>query len=97
MATSLSSQIEPGSDRNCLSSCHLELGVSEIFNLNVVEQQKIKVLKSHLKPQIFDNSKDQVPFIHLLDDVIFKTFDDLSEKRVFRKALEGMNSNYPEI
>ena len=89
--------IEQGSDEHCEDSCHLEFGLSEVFNKNIVEQQKIKVLKPQVKPEIFDNPTDQIPYHHMVDDVMFTTFDDPSVKKVFQKALEGMKSNYPEI
>ena len=33
----------------------------------------------------------------MLDDVMIKTFDSEDEQKIFRKSLEGMNLNYPEI
>ena len=31
-----------------------------MFNRNVVEQQKVKVAKSHIKPQVFDDPNEQI-------------------------------------
>ena len=88
---------EDGTDKNCLEYCKLEFGISEVFNKNVIEQQKLKAVKSRIKPKIFDDPNDDSKFELITNDVIFKTFDDESEKKIFRKSLEGMESNYPEI
>ena len=85
------------SDKNCEKGCRLQYGISEVFEQIVLEQQKVKASKSHLKPQPFDEPKEQKHYSHMLDDVMIKTFDSEDEQKVFRKSLEGMNSNYPEI
>ena len=91
------STIKPVLDTNCEKSCGLKYGISESFQRIVLEQQKIKGAKGHLKPQIFDDPKDQKSYSHMLDDIMIKIFDSKDEQRVFRKSLEGMRSNYPEI
>jgi len=86
-----------GSDRNCVKSCNLKYGISDIFNQNVAQQQKIKQPKAHIKLQLFDDQTEQAKFDHLMDDVLLKTFDNESEKSILQKAFRGMESNYPEI
>ena len=86
-----------GSDKNCEISCNLHYGISKIFNQNVIKQQSIKASKGHIKPQIFDDPNEHSNYIHMMDDPMLKIFDAPSEKKIFRTALEGMNSNYPEI
>ena len=90
-------QIEDISDKNCERSCNLEYGISENFNQNVIQQQYIKASKAHIQPKLFDDPKEQANHTHMMDDVMLKIFDDLSEKKIFQKALEGMASNYPKI
>ena len=85
------------SDKNCLKTCRLQYGVSEVFEQILQEQQKVKASKSHINPQIFSDPNDQKTYKHMLDDVMIKTFDSPDEETVFRTALEGMNRNYSEI
>ena len=94
---SLPHPIEDGSDQNCVESCNLKYGISETFDKTVLEQQNIKVSKLHIIPKFFTDARDVAKFNHLMKDPLFKTFDDVSEKQIFRKALEGMEKNYPEI
>ena len=56
-----------------------------------------KTVKANIKANIFDDPKEEANYNHMIDDVIFKTFDDVSENKIFKKALEGMKSNYSEI
>ena len=90
-------QAKDGSDKMCVESCGLKYGISEVFNQNVVEQQKVKQSKAHIKPQIFDDQNEQTKFDHLMNDLLFKTFDNDSEKKILQKALQGFESNYSEI
>ena len=96
MATS-SHPYEDCSDQKCSESCGLRFGLSDKFEHNIIEQQKIKASKAQIKSQIFHNPKENAKYKHMMDDVILKTFDEESEKKIFRKSLEGMESNYPEI
>ena len=86
-----------GSDRNCTKSCNLKYGISDVFNQNVAQQQKVKQSKAHIKVQMFDDPTEQENFDHMMDDVLLKTFDDNYEKKILQKAFLGMESNYPEI
>ena len=90
-------QIESMSDKNCEKSCGLQYGISEVFEEILCEQQKVKASKSHLKPQLFDNSEDQKFYSHMISDIMMKIFDSKDDKKVLCKSLEGMRSNYPEI
>ena len=90
-------KIEDGSDKKCQNSCGLSLGKSEIFDQNVIEQQKIRAAKNHIQPQIFDDPQEQKKYNHMTDDVMFKIFDDEAEQKIFRKAFEGLDSHYTEI
>ena len=92
-----SPQMKDISEKNCETVCNLQYGISEVFNQKVMEQQKVKASKAHIKPKIFDDPTEQANYCHMMDDVILKTFDDPSEKKIFQKALEGMGTNYPEI
>ena len=47
------------SDKNCKKSCGLQYGISDVFAQMVLEQQKLKASKSHIKPQTFDEPNDQ--------------------------------------
>ena len=85
------------SDKNCKKSCGLQYGISDVFNQNVFEQQNVKCSKSHIKPQRFDDPDDQKYYGHMLEDVMVKTFSSDDEQKIFRKSLEGMKENYPEI
>ena len=85
------------SDKNCENLCHMELGSGENFERNLVQQQAVKLAKSHLSPQIFSDPKQQALYGKMLDDVVYKTLDGPEEQRVFRAALSGMLQNYPEI
>ena len=85
------------SDKNCLSSCRLQYGLSEVFEQILQEQQNVKSSKSHINPQTFADPNDQKTYLHMLDDVMIKTFDSQEEQTVFRTALEGMKENYSEI
>ena len=89
--------IEDGSDTNCKESCGLKYGISQNFHQNVIEQQKTKASKAHIQPQIFDDPNEQEKFKHMMHDVVLKTFNDEFGKKIFKKAFEGMESNYPEI
>ena len=60
------------SDKNCKKSCGLQYGISHLFGQTVVEQQKVKASKSHIKPQTFDNPNDQNYYKHMLEDVMVK-------------------------
>ena len=91
------STVKPILDTNCEKNCGLNYGISESFQRIVLEQQKIKAAKGHLLSQIFDDPKDQKFYNHMLGDIMIKIFDSKDEQRVFRKSLEGMRSNYPEI
>ena len=95
--TSLPTQQHKHSDKNCLSSCRLLYGLSEVFEQIVQEQQNVKASKSHINPQTFTDPNDQKTYQHMLDDVMIKTFDSPEEQVVFRAALEGMKGNYSEI
>ena len=87
---SLPTQQQKYSDKNCLSSCKLQYGLSEVFEQILQEQQNVKTSKSHIKPQIFTDPNDQKLYQHMLDDVMIKIFDSPEEQTVFRIALEGM-------
>ena len=63
----------------------------------VLEQQKVKALKSQIKPQTFDDPNDQKYYDHMLEDVMVKTFTTDHEQKIFRESLEGMKMNYPKI
>ena len=78
------------SDKNCLKTCRLQYGVSEVFEQILQEQQKVKASKSHINPQIFTDPNDQKLYQHILDDVMIKTFNSPEEQTLFRTALEGM-------
>ena len=86
-----------GSDKNCVKSCGLQYGISDVFDQIVLEQQKVKASKSQIKPQTFDDPNDQKYYDHMLEDVMVKTFTNDDEQKIFRKSLEGMKTNYPEI
>ena len=88
--------MEP-SDKNCSKSCGLQYGISDVFNQIVLQEQKVKLSKSHVQPKTFDDPNEQNYYCHMLDDVMIKTFDSQDEQKIFRKSLEGMNLNYPEI
>ena len=96
MASSTSASLI-SSDNNCDNSCNLRLGVSETFNKILLEQQKIKTLKTHISPQIFNDPEDLKLYQHMLGDVMLKILDDPKDQKIFRTALEGMHRNYPEI
>ena len=85
------------SDMKCEKSCGLQYGVSETFNQIVLEQQKIKRSKANIKPNTFDDPKDEIYYRHMLQDIMIKIFDSDDEQKIFRKSLIGMNDNYPEI
>ena len=97
MASLHQHRIDDGSDRECKKSCSLEYGISEVFTRNVIEHQKSKPSKLRNQPQIFDDPKDQENNNHMMGDELLTTFNDESDKEIFRKALEGMEKNYPEI
>ena len=86
-----------GLDKHCAKSCNLKFGISDKFNENVFQQQKIKQSKAHIKPQMFDDQDEQTKFDHMMDDVLLKRFDDQSEKDILQKAYRGMEKNYPQI
>ena len=94
---SRSNPIVIGSDRNCVKSCNLKYGISDVFNQNVAQQQKVKLSKAYIKFQMFDDPTKQAKFDHMMGDVLLKTFDDNSEKNILQKAYRGMESNYPQI
>ena len=71
------------SDKNCLNTCRLQYGVSEVFEQILQEQQKVKASKSYINPQIFTDPNDQKTYQHILDDVMIKTFDSPDEENVF--------------
>ena len=96
MASS-TSNIQDGSDTKCKESCGLKYGISQNFHQNVIEQQKTKASKALIQPQIFDDPNAQEKFKHMMHDVVLKTFNDEFGKKIFKKAFEGMESNYPEI
>ena len=85
------------SDTNCLKSCGLQYGISEVFIQNVLEQQKVKYSKYHINPQTFDDPYDQKYYGHMLEDIMVKRFNTDDEQKIFRKSLEGMKANYQEI
>ena len=93
--------IKPMFDTNCENSCGLKYGIGESFERIVLEQQKINRAKGRFIPQIFGDPKDHMPlyqlYSHMLNDIMIKIFDSEDEQRVFRKSLQGMHSNYPEI
>ena len=97
VASCLSRPSKQVSGKKCEKSCGLQYGISGEFVQTVVEQQKVKVSKSHIKPQIFDDPDDQKYFCHMLEDVMVKTFLSDDEQKIFRKSLEGMRMNYLEI
>ena len=91
-------QHNDNSDKNCLRSCKLQYGISEIFEQIVLTQQNVNASYSmKIKPQIFTDPKDQKGYGHMLKDVMFQIFTSPEEQIVLRTALEGMNKNYPEI
>ena len=94
---STSSPIQAGSDAKCLDSCNLKFGISESFNENLQLRQKVSASKVSVQPEIFTDPKKQAKYNHMMGDDLLKTFDDESEKTIFRKALEGMELNYPDI
>ena len=86
------------SDKNCSKSCGLQYGISEVFNQNVIEQQTVRYSKFPSKmPQTFDDPNEQRYYRHMLEDVMLKSFNSDEEQKIFRKSLEGMKANYPEI
>ena len=85
------------SDNNCSKSCRLQYGISEVFIQNVIKQQNVKYSKSHIHPQTFADPNDQKYYGHMLEDVMVKNFSSDDEQKIFRKSLEGMKANYPEI
>ena len=86
------------SDKNCLSTCKLQYGISEEFEKILQQQQKVKSsFTTKSQPQIFSDPKDQQVYKHMLNDVLFKTFNSPEEQTILRTALEGMSKNYPEI
>ena len=93
----LSKSSKQASDQNCKKSCGLQYGISDVFAQTVLEQQKVKFSKSHIKPKTFDNPNDQKYYGHMLEDVMIKNFNTDDEQKIFRKSLEGMKANYPEI
>ena len=98
MGNRTSSPAEPDlSDKNCEKTCGLQYGISQVFDQNVLKQQKIRASKAHVKPNTFTDRKDKKYYRHMLDDVMLKTFNSDDEQKIFRKSLEGMNANYPEI
>ena len=90
-------QIKTGSQSQCEKSCNLTYGISQTFSQNVIKQQKARPTQTNNPPQVFDDPNEQMKYNHLMGDDILTTFDDESEKKIFKKALEGMESNYPEI
>ena len=91
-------QNDNNSDKNCLNSCKLQYGISEVFEQIVLKQQSVKAAyNTKTKPQLFTDPKDQKVYDHMLNDVMFKIFASPEEQTIFRTALEGMNKNYPEI
>lgn len=84
-------------DRFCKISCGLELGASQKFENDVMEQQAIKVSKEKIVSNVFDDATKQRKFRPILNDVIIKTLNDPTDKEIFRAGLEGMERNYPEI
>ena len=85
------------SDAYCEKGCGLRYGISEEFNTIVLEQQKFKASKIEIQPKTFLEADDEKIFRHMTEDVMMKIFDAEDEQRIFRKSLEGMRKNYPEI
>ena len=90
-------QINTGSQSQYEQSCNLRYGFSQTFTQNVMKQQKARSSQTNNQPQVFDDPNEQMKYNHLMGDDILKNFDDESEKTIFKKALEGMEANYPEI
>ena len=84
MATS-SKLYEDGSDQKCSESCGLRYGLSDEFEHSIIDEHKIKTSKAQIKSQIFHNWKEKGKYKHMMKDVILKTFDEESEKKIFRK------------
>ena len=57
----------------------------------------MKLSNAQITHDLFDDPDEQAKYDHMMGDNILKNFDDASEKKIFRKALEGMGSNYSEI
>ena len=59
------------SDKNCLSTCKLQYGISEEFDKILQQQQKVKSsFTTKSQPQTFSDPKDQQVYKHMLNDVI---------------------------
>ena len=89
--------VDTTSDQNCKSPCNLEMGSSSLFQQIVAQQQNTKAAKGDPYLYTFSYSNEEAFYQEMLDDDMLKTFDGPEEQEIFRKALEGMNRNYPEI
>ena len=89
--------VDTASDQNCKSPCNLEMGSSSLFQQIVAQQQNTNAAKGGQYLYTFSDSKEEAFYHKMLDDDMLKTFDGPEEQEIFRKALEGMNRNYPEI
>ena len=85
------------SDKNCLSTCRLQYGISEMFEQILQEKQKNKASKSQTQPKLFSDPTKQKIYSHMLNDQMLTIFNSPDEHVIFRTALEGMKRNYPEI
>ena len=92
-----SNTIEDGSDLLCDVRCNLKYGVSQKFSQFISERQKLKSFRTNIKMKIFDDENEQEKYCHMMSDEIYEIFDGQYEKKIFRKALDGMNTNYKEI
>ena len=53
------------SDKNCLNTCKLQYGISEVFEKIHKEQQQFKSSKSHVHPKVFSCLIDHLGVISL--------------------------------
>ena len=83
MGNRTSSPAEPDlSDKNCEKTCGLQYGISQVFGQNVLEKQKIRASKAHVKPNTFTDRKDKKYHRHMLDDVMLKHLIVLTSKNI---------------
>lgn len=84
-------------DINCKWRCALKIGLSENFASKIKESQLVKTSHGRKTLDVFDDPSTQRKYQAILNDVIVSIFDDPSDQEIFRKGLEGMERNYPEV
>ena len=84
MASKFQHRIDDGSDKECRESCNLKYGISEIFNINVIEQQHGKPSKSPSQPRLFEDPNKHADYKHMMGDDLLTTFDDESDKAILQ-------------